>query len=210
MIPILALNRAKSIWGEDSLEFKCVCPIFKLVFIFIEPFLSKTWKMGKDTRSCCIHTWDMGTYVELPRWSSCLHWLSFRSCRVRAPSLFPEWIPGLMVYCFFSISIGWRLCYLPSSGHLNLNWLYRLKISVKNLLLFSDLWFFQTQKVETRCLCCWNLFNRLIYCKAFLHYVSHFFQLFILVFFSLICCCTWDWLNVLVECIRLLYFTSNF
>jgi cytochrome P450 len=28
MIPILALNRAKSIWGEDSLEFKCVCPIF--------------------------------------------------------------------------------------------------------------------------------------------------------------------------------------
>ena len=57
--------------------------------LFTEPFyLLKTWKMGIDTRSCCIHTWDMGTYADFPRWSSCLHWLSFRSCRVCTPSLF--------------------------------------------------------------------------------------------------------------------------
>ena len=43
LVPILALNRAKSIWGEDSLEFKCALPIFhggpfflliRLVFFF--------------------------------------------------------------------------------------------------------------------------------------------------------------------------------
>jgi hypothetical protein len=33
LIPILALNRAKSIWGEDSLEFKCVCAVFLAFFV---------------------------------------------------------------------------------------------------------------------------------------------------------------------------------
>ena len=76
------------------------------LILFTEPFyLLKTWKMGIDTRSCCTYTWDMGTYADFPRWSSCLHWLSFRSCRVCAPSLvlslFPEYIPVLTIYYLF-------------------------------------------------------------------------------------------------------------
>ena len=36
LIPILALNRAKSIWGEDSLEFKCV---LSGIFFFFKKIL---------------------------------------------------------------------------------------------------------------------------------------------------------------------------
>jgi hypothetical protein len=30
MVPILAMNRAKSLWGEDALEFKYVVPATRL------------------------------------------------------------------------------------------------------------------------------------------------------------------------------------
>ena len=47
MIPILALNRAKSIWGEDSLEFKCVvCDSIIGSFYLYRTPLSKDLKDG--------------------------------------------------------------------------------------------------------------------------------------------------------------------
>ena len=74
--------------------------LFFFFFFLIEPFFMKTWEMGSDARSCRIHTWGMGKYVDIPRWSSCLHWLSFRSSRVYASSLF-QIVQDLIPVFFF-------------------------------------------------------------------------------------------------------------
>ena len=153
--------------------------------------------MGIDTRSCCIHTWDMGTYADFPRWSSCLHWLSFRSCRVCTPSLFLSFsgihssaddilpFPPPFSVPFFT---GWKLCCSLLSGHLNLNWLFPLKTSVKSLLLFSVLWYFRIQRVEIGCRCFWNLFNRLIFFKFFFY--KHILCSPLFISSSFLICCT--------------------
>ena len=79
LIPILALNRAKSIWGEDSLEFKCVFVWYFLffkknityegsAFIYLRP---ERWETTPEAAASIPGVWgNMLTFLGGPR--SCI------------------------------------------------------------------------------------------------------------------------------------------
>ena len=75
MIPILALNKAKSIWGENSFEFKCVLSKFSNGFLlFIQsPFIKRPerWEAIPEAAASIPGIWGhMLTFLGGPR--SCI------------------------------------------------------------------------------------------------------------------------------------------
>jgi len=70
LIPILALNRAKSIWGEDSLEFKCVVQYLSMGPHTYKVLLSRPerWQTTPDAAASIPGIWgNMLTFLGGPR-----------------------------------------------------------------------------------------------------------------------------------------------
>lgn len=70
IVPILALNIFKGIWGEDASEFKCA---FIPLLISDYSLFEQAGEMDKPPRSCNADSWCLGTHIDVPSWSKGLH-----------------------------------------------------------------------------------------------------------------------------------------
>ena len=73
----------KMLWNSSAFVQFFSCNV-----LFTYRALIKTRKMGNDAKSCYLHSWHIGKYLDIPCWASYLHWSSFRCCRVCVPLSF--------------------------------------------------------------------------------------------------------------------------
>lgn len=83
VIPILAMNRARDIWGDDSMEFR-------YVFYSLESGRRRfqcpqAGTLGIYPGSSVFHPGCMGQHPDLHRWTTILYWISLFTCRVSSP-----------------------------------------------------------------------------------------------------------------------------
>lgn len=70
MVPILAMNRDKSIWGEDAKEFRYVCDLLYYAMHSIQRLLSRPerWESIPEAASSIPGVWsNMLTFLGGPR-----------------------------------------------------------------------------------------------------------------------------------------------
>ena len=106
MIPILALNRAKSIWGEDSLEFKCVCSNFLMDSLYLWSPLSRPerWEKTPEAAASIPGVWGhMLTFLGGPR--ACIGY-RFALVEYARPLSFRMHSSADDIYLFFPLSTG--------------------------------------------------------------------------------------------------------
>ena len=154
MISILDLNRAKTIWVRRFFGIQVRLPNFLIgSLLFIQSSFyqrPERWETTPEAAASIPGIWRHTlTFLGGPRLALVIDSLLLSMCQF---SLSGGSTGRMIYYLSAPTFIGLRHC-SPSSGILNLNWLCRLKIPVRNLLLFSVLWFVLTRQVENRYLC---------------------------------------------------------
>jgi hypothetical protein len=76
MVPIAAINRDKSIWGEDAYEFRRV--LFLTVYPIAPYCFHKTGKMGIASTRCWLCSRCLEQFTYFLEWTSCMHWFPVR------------------------------------------------------------------------------------------------------------------------------------